>query len=307
MPIVTSLKHLLETKRSPVLKELMLYLRELVKDFKNEIKEILISDKQLANEIEFDLRKFEEQQKLEELQRQRQPSPLPDLNVNRRMSISCAVAPSPPAVTVETANQSDKSPVNQLVPIIATISLSKQAILNSAKKSLQRIQMASNERRSSLSANVNMSPTNSGGSPHNSPNRDTSRHMSKENTSPVDRGMSRAVSTPFPDRCKNITFGSDQNISLVPPSPIHQNNASLCDLFDSDSIKTPLLNQIASEGNSDIIHLKSPDRIKAPPKIWKITPNKCIPKPETTNGVDSEDPNVSAGIRKIRAIRLSYK
>lgn len=307
VPIVTSLKHLLETKRSPVLKELMLYLRELVKDFKNEIKEILISDKQLANEIEFDLRKFEEQQKLEELQRQRQPSPLPDLNVNRRMSISCAVAPSPPAVTVETANQSDKSPVNQLVPIIATISLSKQAILNSAKKSLQRIQMASNERRSSLSANVNMSPTNSGGSPHNSPNRDTSRHMSKENTSPVDRGMSRAVSTPFPDRCKNITFGSDQNISLVPPSPIHQNNASLCDLFDSDSIKTPLLNQIASEGNSDIIHLKSPDRIKAPPKIWKITPNKCIPKPETTNGVDSEDPNVSAGIRKIRAIRLSYK
>ena len=305
VPIVTSLKHLLETKRSPVLKELMLYLRQLVKDFKNEIKEILVSDKQLANEIEFDLRKFEEQQEQQE-QCQNRKSPLPDVNGNRRMSISCAIAPLAPTAATEATNPPDKSPVNQLVPSVANISLSKQAILNSAKKSLQRIKRTNNERRSSLSANVGTSSTNAGGNVHNSPNGNISRNMSKENTSPVNRGMSRAVSTPFPDRCKNITFGSDQNLSIVPPSPIHQNSGSF-DLFDSNSIRTPSFNKIEQEGKSDIIHLNSPDRVSAPPKVWKITSNKSMSKAANTEEVDSDDPNMSAGVRKIRAVRLNYK
>ncbi|XP_063400127.1 condensin-2 complex subunit D3-L-like [Mytilus trossulus] len=69
VPIVVSLKHMLEQQRSPVLKDLMMYLRELLKDYKNEVQEILSADKQLATEIEFDLRKFEEQE--EETERQR--------------------------------------------------------------------------------------------------------------------------------------------------------------------------------------------------------------------------------------------
>ena len=62
VPTVISLKHMLEKKRSPLLKNLMEYLRELMKDYKTEVKDILAADKQLAEEIEFDLRTFEAQQ-----------------------------------------------------------------------------------------------------------------------------------------------------------------------------------------------------------------------------------------------------
>ncbi|CAG2210196.1 NCAPD3 [Mytilus edulis] len=72
VPIVVSLKHMLEQQRSTVLKDLMMYLRELLKDYKNEVQEILSADRQLATEIEFDLRKFEEQE--EETERQRNAS-----------------------------------------------------------------------------------------------------------------------------------------------------------------------------------------------------------------------------------------
>lgn len=54
---------MLETKRSSLLKDLMLYLREVVSDFRVEMEDIMASDKQLAHEIEFDLRQFEKQQK----------------------------------------------------------------------------------------------------------------------------------------------------------------------------------------------------------------------------------------------------
>ena len=38
VPVVISLKHILEKAHSPVLKDLMVYLRELMKDYKTEVK-----------------------------------------------------------------------------------------------------------------------------------------------------------------------------------------------------------------------------------------------------------------------------
>ena len=71
-----------EKAHSPLLKDLMLYLKELMKDYRTDVAgtlhtiimvdvtsvsmcllDILASDKQLAEEIEFDLRRFEEEQK----------------------------------------------------------------------------------------------------------------------------------------------------------------------------------------------------------------------------------------------------
>ena len=50
-------------------------LRELMKDYKNEVKEILAADKQLATEIQYDLKKWEtemeERRKREEEERVR--------------------------------------------------------------------------------------------------------------------------------------------------------------------------------------------------------------------------------------------
>lgn len=52
------MKHKLESIRSPLLKHLMIYLREVVSDFRVEMEDILASDRQLAQEIEFDLRQY---------------------------------------------------------------------------------------------------------------------------------------------------------------------------------------------------------------------------------------------------------
>jgi len=63
IPIVIAAKHLFEKERSPLLKDLLLYLKELMQDYRNEIDEILAADRQLAEEIEFDLKRFEEERK----------------------------------------------------------------------------------------------------------------------------------------------------------------------------------------------------------------------------------------------------
>jgi len=60
VPIVVALKSVLEKQHSPLMKNLMLYLRELMKEYKDEIADILAADKQLGNEITYDLQKFEE-------------------------------------------------------------------------------------------------------------------------------------------------------------------------------------------------------------------------------------------------------
>ncbi|KAK8371961.1 hypothetical protein O3P69_011980 [Scylla paramamosain] len=62
VPILIAVKHKLEEQRSPLMKHLLLYLKELMKDYKNEVREILAGDKQLAKEIEFDLRRFDKEQ-----------------------------------------------------------------------------------------------------------------------------------------------------------------------------------------------------------------------------------------------------
>ena len=50
-------------------------LKEVMKDYRSEVQEVLSADKQLANEIEFDLKRFEEQQKEREEQRRKQITP----------------------------------------------------------------------------------------------------------------------------------------------------------------------------------------------------------------------------------------
>ncbi|NXU50652.1 CNDD3 protein, partial [Turnix velox] len=61
IPIITALKSLMEQKRDPALKELMIYLRETMQDYRNEIKDLFAMDKRLAAELEYDMRKYEEQ------------------------------------------------------------------------------------------------------------------------------------------------------------------------------------------------------------------------------------------------------
>ncbi|XP_065334871.1 condensin-2 complex subunit D3-L-like isoform X1 [Cloeon dipterum] len=63
VPIIKSLRVKLRKARSPLGDDLMRFLRDLMRDFKSEIDEIFAGDKQLVEEIAFDLRQLEEQEK----------------------------------------------------------------------------------------------------------------------------------------------------------------------------------------------------------------------------------------------------
>lgn len=63
VPIVIAAKHLLEKEHDPLLKDLLLYLKELMQDYRTEVAEILAGDSQLAQEIQFDLKRFDEEQR----------------------------------------------------------------------------------------------------------------------------------------------------------------------------------------------------------------------------------------------------
>lgn len=69
---MVALKRKLAANKSPLMGNLMLFLRELMKDYKDEIQEILAEDRQLVAEIDFDLKRFEQQERLDaELQTSR--------------------------------------------------------------------------------------------------------------------------------------------------------------------------------------------------------------------------------------------
>ncbi|XP_076925854.1 condensin-2 complex subunit CAP-D3-like [Bidens hawaiensis] len=61
IPIFIELKRLLESKNSPLTGSLMECLRILLKDYKNEIEEMLVADKQLQKELIYDMQKYEAQ------------------------------------------------------------------------------------------------------------------------------------------------------------------------------------------------------------------------------------------------------
>lgn len=59
IPIFIELKRLLESKNSPLTGSLMECLRNLLKDYKNEIDDMLVADKQLQKELIYDMQKYE--------------------------------------------------------------------------------------------------------------------------------------------------------------------------------------------------------------------------------------------------------
>ncbi|XP_043992629.1 condensin-2 complex subunit D3 isoform X1 [Gambusia affinis] len=66
VPLIISLKNLLELKRSPVLKDLMAYLKVTMQDYRNEVKEFFAGDEQLAAEVEFALKTAEKEREVQE-------------------------------------------------------------------------------------------------------------------------------------------------------------------------------------------------------------------------------------------------
>ncbi|XP_054251547.1 condensin-2 complex subunit D3 [Indicator indicator] len=152
IPIITSLKSLMEQKRIPALKDLMNYLREMMQDYRNEIKDFFAVDKQLAAELEYDMKRYEEQLASEKESEQEQVSAAqaeqpPSLEaavpsggcsdnaqspVSGRQSLPAGSRPSSVPLEFATPN-SPKQPLLRHRPV----SLSTFAILNSARKVME--------------------------------------------------------------------------------------------------------------------------------------------------------------------------
>ncbi|XP_063872987.1 uncharacterized protein LOC135107258 [Scylla paramamosain] len=77
------------------MKHLLLYLKELMKDYKNEVREILAGDKQLAKEIEFDLRRFDKEQWEEKNQREENDQRIPSREISNKGSNHDTLGSSP--------------------------------------------------------------------------------------------------------------------------------------------------------------------------------------------------------------------
>ncbi|KAI0221272.1 Condensin-2 complex subunit D3 [Lamellibrachia satsuma] len=327
VPTVMSLKHILESRHSPVLKDLMLYLRDLMKEHKNEIKDILVSNKQLAAEIEFDLRKFEEEQQRQEQPREvvRRSSIAMNSSVSSPRVLSSPRVPGSPRVPVPSTPAQGKTPQrvsvgrglnNQpstpaLGRVIATATparvtpMATVAIMNSARKAMEKARRLST------------------GQTTKSPAPSTRRvQWERENIPPQQtpkqngrtRSQRRAISTPAHVAMANITFQQgDQNMSVIPPSPIptslpirlySEGASSSSEAFTSCrtvSLDTDDAEDGAERTPVDIICMLSPDRPTPKPRTWNIKSAKTLDKTGSSKKVD--DSRASLGTRRSGRIR----
>ncbi|XP_042656314.1 condensin-2 complex subunit D3 isoform X2 [Tyto alba] len=276
IPVITSLKSLMEQKRIPALRDLMNYLREMMQDYRNEIKDFFAVDKQLAAELEYDMKKYEEQLAREKGSDQEQVSAaqaevLPSLEsavpsgdchnnaqspVTARQSLPPGSSPSsvPSGFTTPTADVL-KQPQLRRRPA----SLSTLAILNSARKAMEA---RSKQRSKSVGGGLlAVSLPSSAADSRRVSFQSLNQQSTGENVSVV----GRAISTPE-QTINNLTFGA--GVSYI----------SLTHTPNSASEKKE-----AEDEPRDIICLTSPEQPSSLPQEWKVKSparkksSQCVP------------------------------
>ncbi|XP_009874306.1 PREDICTED: condensin-2 complex subunit D3, partial [Apaloderma vittatum] len=178
IPIITSLKSLMEQKRIPALRDLMSYLREMMQDYRNEIKDFFAVDKQLAAELEYDMKKYEEQLAAEMESDQEQ--------------VSVAQAEVVGAVN----SVHILSP--QLKFVYTTLSLSTLAILNSARKA---VEARSKQRSKSVGSAVSLQSSTAGSK------QASFQSLNQQSAGESAGVVGRAISTPE-QTINELTFGA---------------------------------------------------------------------------------------------------
>ncbi|NXY75637.1 CNDD3 protein, partial [Glareola pratincola] len=258
IPIITSLKSLMEQKRIPALRDLMNYLREMMQDYRNEIKDFFAVDKQLAAELEYDMKKYEEQLAREKESDQEQ--------------VSAAQAEQPPslerAVPSGGQNNNAQSPVRgrhswpagsdpssvpsdfitpnadvQRQPLLGCrpASLSTLAILNSARKAVEaRSKQRSKSVGGSLSAaSLPLSAADS--------KRVSLQSLNQQSTEGNVTVLGRAISTPE-QTINELTFGAGVSYISLTHTPEKE----------------------AEDKPRDVICLLSPEKPPSLPREWKV-------------------------------------
>ncbi|XP_049657121.1 condensin-2 complex subunit D3 isoform X3 [Accipiter gentilis] len=256
IPVITSLKSLMEQKRIPALGDLMKYLREMMQDYRNEIKDFFAVDKQLAAELEYDMKKYEEQLAKEKESDQEQQPPSLERAVlsggwrnnaqsplSRRQSLPPGSSPSSvPSECTTSITDVLKEPLLRHRPA----SLSTLAILNSARKAREaKSKQRSRSVGGSLSA-VSL-PSSTAGSKQvffQSLNQQSTR----ENVSVV----GRAISTPE-QPINNLTFGAEVSYISLTQTP------------------SSAPGKVKGEDKPrDIICLTSLEKLPSLPQEWKV-------------------------------------
>ncbi|NXT24846.1 CNDD3 protein, partial [Syrrhaptes paradoxus] len=259
IPIITSLKSLMEQKRIPALRDLMNYLREMMQDYRNEIKDFFAVDKQLAAELEYDMKKYEEQLAREKESDQEQvpgaqaeqPPPLERAvpadgwNNNAQSPVSARKS-SPPASSHSSAPSDLITPnadvVRQPLRGCRPASLSTLAILNSARKAMEaRSKQRSKSVGGSLPA-VSL-PSSPPGSKQGSL-QSLNQQSSRETVSVA----GRAISTPE-QSIHDLTFGAGVSYISVTLTPQKME---------------------AEDEPRDVICLMSPEKPPSLPQEWKV-------------------------------------
>ncbi|XP_045411596.1 condensin-2 complex subunit D3 isoform X2 [Lemur catta] len=272
IPIIISLKTVLEKNKIPALRELMNYLREVMQDYRDEVKDFFAVDKQLASELEYDMKKYNEQLAQEqELAKQANVSRVaegtdaaPAVQVAPHLEIMPVPAgqenptvSQPSAPGPSTGRAPTLSPVPETGPLNRPMSLSTIAILNSVRKAVE-----SNRRHRSRSLGVLPFTLNSG-SPEKPCNRASSYSLEQESNGAIDHVTKRAISTPE-QTINDVTFGAGVSYIGTPRTP---------------SVKEKT--EVQSQGN-DILCLSLPDKPPPQPQQWNVKSparNKNTPTP----------------------------
>uniref|UniRef100_A0A8C3C6Q6 Condensin-2 complex subunit D3 n=1 Tax=Cairina moschata TaxID=8855 RepID=A0A8C3C6Q6_CAIMO len=248
IPIITSLKSLMEQKKIPALRDLMNYLREMMQDYRNEIKDFFAVDKQLAAELEYDMKKYEEQLGREKESDQEHASQPPSLetavpsggwNANAQSPSPRSSPTSLPSVFATPRADVLKQPLPGRRPT----SLSTLAILNSARKAVEdRSKQRSKSFGGSLSAELFPSSTAS----------TSFRSVNQQSTGSTVSVVGRAISTPE-QTINELTFGA--GVSYI----------SLTHTPGSAPEKKE-----AKDQTGEIICLTSPEKPPSLPREWKV-------------------------------------
>ncbi|PVD33732.1 hypothetical protein C0Q70_04992 [Pomacea canaliculata] len=247
VPVVLSLKHMLEKDRSPLLKDLMSFLRELMKDYKNEIKDILAADQQLACEVEYDLRKFVRQG---------------TETAHAVASTSAALPVATPArVCANASKTTTPGAANKL--LVSTAITMPPATPKTPKDMIQAIREATLRTVENLRRSRQSERSQSSESVSNvenlgcSPSRKSSEGSQAEGLLQTPgRKPLRAFSTPSA-ALGNLTFaGFNSTLPMVPPSPILGKN----------------LSNAMQDGDEDVnvVFMSSPEVKQPQPKKWKV-------------------------------------
>uniref|UniRef100_A0A2R9CLJ4 Condensin-2 complex subunit D3 n=1 Tax=Pan paniscus TaxID=9597 RepID=A0A2R9CLJ4_PANPA len=271
IPIIISLKTVLEKNKIPALRELMHYLREVMQDYRDELKDFFAVDKQLASELEYDMKKYQEQLVQEqELAKHADVAgtaggaevapvaqvalcletvPVPAGQENPAMSPAVSQPCTPRASAGHVAVSSptpETGPLQRLLPKARPMSLSTIAILNSVKKAVE-----SKSRHRSRSLGVLPFTLNSG-SPEKTCSQVSSYSLEQESNGEIEHVTKRAISTPEKS-ISDVTFGAGVSYIGTPRTP--------------SSAKEKIEGR--SQGN-DILCLSLPDKPPPQPQQWNV-------------------------------------